>query len=733
MKKLIIVFLCVISIFSYYISYKQFENIEWKKISEPINFTDFQFTITNDSLLSDPETIYPIIQKTAEELNVNIFRDTILYTEGNAIESNYYVLLTTDTKLFRKLDIIQGRYLSWKETESGEFFLSSKTTGNENQIGTINVFGKKNSLTIKPLIKSYSQISVAGEYYVEGIKQKESTVFYNTLARNFNDAFNPETPFTADYFISKENNEPYFPTDTDTLFLIKQILACVIALMVFYYILHRGKVIAIHKMHGIKNIEIWFTSIGKLLLIIFLATLIATIVFSLLQEGYNIQFIIEITVQHIETFIVITALSIIALFYILTVKISSILKNRKDTRLLFVINLLLKVGLFISSIFMMITILEQLDLIDEKEKLLTNWKESSDYGVFYPFHIGLDEEDLNQDNGSQTFDAVSKLYELLNQNGSLLINTKFYEQQTLGLPFEGIRYISVNPNYLEKFTILSEDNEILHVEESIQNQLLLVPSKYKEKEQEILNFFNQAHFDNVVYEEDTLRVKVPEYLSKPNYKIIWMKDQQKIFSFNPEVFPTEENLILDPIIQVITENNSLSADKHVILGGGAKDPLKVKLINQDPSLTLEQLKSSLQELQLDDNLKYLITIDHLIFKELSDLKQERLLNMLVLISLISGIIFILVQNTILMYYNYQKLFTVHSLFGTSFFKTYQNILYTFFGTWLVQFIILLLIDSKSTKLTLIILMLLLIEFMLTITTITILEQRNKVRILKGGI
>ena len=104
-------------------------------------------------------------------------------------------------------------------------------------------------------------------------------------------------------------------------------------------------------MLGIKNIGIWFISIGKLLIITFLVALIVSFIYSIFQEGINKQFIIEIIMQYIETYIIITAFSIIALFYIIRVKISSTLKNRKDTRIVFIFNLLLKMLLFISSIF----------------------------------------------------------------------------------------------------------------------------------------------------------------------------------------------------------------------------------------------------------------------------------------------------------------------------------------------------------------------------------------------
>ncbi|MGG2108001.1 DUF1430 domain-containing protein [Lysinibacillus pakistanensis] len=737
MKKLIILFLCLLSVFSYYISYKQFENAEWGKNMDADSFSDFSFLIEDNDLgLSDPEVVYPIILKTAKELGVNIFRDVIFYSEGNSVETTRYVLLTTDTQLFHSLPLIKGRYLSFSETQQAEdYYLSSKEKNDQHQIGTVKVFGNHNLMNIKPLIMSYHQIPVAGEYHVESIKPMQATVFYEALATNFNEAFHPETPISGDYFMVKEikENNPYMPTNTNTFEFVKLILAGVIALLVFYYILHQGKAIVIYKMHGVSSGAIWSLFIGKLLLLVFFIMYILLLLFSIFQEGLHTSFILKMTVQHILTFAIIVGLSVIGLFYILTIKMNTVLKNRKDTKFIVVFNILLKTTFFIISIFMISSILGQLSKIDEAKEQLANWEKSVDYGVFYPFNIGFDFEDLKKGSGSKTLAAVTKLYSTLNKEGSLLIHTKYYEQETLKEPYEGIRYISVNPNYLKKYPILSEDNKEIIVDESIKHQLLLVPHQYKDKEAEILDFFNQDYTLLIEFEKENVKAEIPKHLMEPNYHIIWTQDQQEIFSFNPEVFPNGKNIIKDPIIRVITENNSFESDRHVINGGGAKDPLKVKLVDGDPMRTYEKLKKTLKELQLDDNFKYLVTIDHLIFKELSDLKQERLLTMLVFISMMIGTIFVLIQNTILMFHNRKKLFIVRSLFGAGFFKTYRSILYILIGTWILQIAIpLIIIKTISISLVVIICVLLLIELTMLALTVIILENKNKIRVLKGG-
>lgn len=737
MKKLIVIFLCVISLFSYYISYKQFENEQWKNISDYENFSDYSFAIAKDSGLDDPEEVYPIILQTAKELKVNIFRDVTLYANEESVELFRYVLITNDTELFRNIPLKHGRYLNEVESQgSKNFFLSSKEMKDKDQIGTFEVFGKNSLMFVKPLILSYSQVLVDGQYHVESNHSVQPNDFYETLTNNFNKTLNPEVPFTVDDFVPQEINdsEPYVATDIKTLLYIELILVLVVSLLVFYYILHRGKEIAIYKMQGVNSTRIWKESIGRLLFIVFIVTYAILLVFLICREGLHISFILKMTIQHFLNFIIIICSSLIALFYINSTKINTILKNRRDTKAAIVFNILLKITLSILSIIMLASLLNQISVIEKTEKELINWKKSADYAVFSPFYIGMDAEDLKKSSGSKTYASIAMLYSILNKEGSLFIHTKYYEQETLKLPFEGIRYISVNPNYLKKYPILSVDNKEIFVDEAIDYRLLLVPHQYKDKEQEILNYFNESYVSSLDYEKENVTTEIPTHLKKPDFHIIWTKDRQEIFSFNPEVFPNEKNMIIDPIIMVKTDNNMLNYEKQeAILGSGASDPLKVKLIDSTPELTYEKLKETLQELNLDDNLKYLVTIDHLIIKELDDLKQERLLTILVFISMLIGTIFVLIQNTILMFHNRKKLFIVRSLFGTGFFKTYRSILYILLGTWIVQIVIPLMItNTVSTSLVSIICILLIIEFLMFVLTVIILENKNKIRVLKGG-
>lgn len=168
--------------------------------------------------------------------------------------------------------------------------------------------------------------------------------------------------------------------------------------------------------------------------------------------------------------------------------------------------------------------------------------------------------------------------------------------------------------------------------------------------------------------------------------MIWIKNNQEIFSFNPDVYKSNHNKIKDEIIEVMTENNSLVGERDTILGG-ANDPLKIKLVKRDAGLTYKTLEPELKRLGLDDNLRYLVTVDQYILKDIYDMRQTIKMLFMVTSGLIVGILFLVTQNIIVYFNKNQQKIVVHRLFGVSFFRTYRGYMWLFVLMWVVQLLI----------------------------------------------
>ena len=397
-----------------------------------------------------------------------------------------------------------------------------------------------------------------------------------------------------------------------------------------------------------------------------------------------------------------------------------------------------------------LSIFSQYAEIRAKQENLKSWEQSKDYGVFYPVNVGYDVEDIQHGSPKTTAAEAIELYPVLNRMGAVFIEALMYDEMSLILnkDREGIRSVKVNPNYLREFPVYFAHNQPVQVTEDTSDWILLVPEKYSNRENEIMSYFHKERADAYEYEEHFFRRAVPDSVKNQQIKIIWLADDQKIFSFNPKVFPAENNMIIDPIIQVVTEENSICADRaNIMTGGGGTDPLKVRLINRDTALTLRTLEPELKRLKLDDNLKHLITVEQFVLQQIYDL--QKWMNHLLLISLglIAGLLILVVQNLTIFFNKYQRKFIVRRLFGIGFFRTYKEYILLFSVTWAFQLLISFFVNRAGAyihfigklnevadiKLFAVAAGLILFELAASVMVLVIIEQKNKVKVLKGGI
>lgn len=734
MKKIIVIFLIILSVFSFAIAYNQTAKEENNNIQNIENNIAKQFVIPNDTILSTPEEIYPILYETANECKVNIFRTNINYTADDKAEIIKYVLLTKDTAFFDTFRLRSGRFLNEKDIKQDRYFMSTLNTNDKNQIGVIKNFGNNNLVLVKPLKTSYENLPVYGKYFVEVSNEKAFNIFINALVTKVNKNF--KTSYSLKDFTKKSSDDVNQETSSSiSLQYIYYITIIIVMILLVYYIFSESKKIGIIKMHGVSNIRLWFIVYGKVITIIFILAILVLLPLTALVKDTTFKFVYNTILYQFENYIIMIAISLVSYIYISKIKLSHIIKNRKDTNGIFVLNIILKVCGSIILILLCCSILSQYEDIHNKQETLKNWQYSKDYGVFYPVNIGNDQQDLENNLPIFTFRVNAELYPVLNKMGSVLINSKMYEEKALILDKndDGIRSVTVNTNYLRQFSVLDANNRRVQVAENTTNWALLVPEKYRNKESQIREFFKKDRVDSMDYDKSFFKTEVPDDIKNQQINIIWTENNQKIFSFNPEVFKSENNIIVDPIIQVITEKNSLLTDKSSILGGGCSDPLKIKLINRDTSLTYKTLEPELIKLKLDDNLKHLITVNQFVLQEIYDLKNQ--VNSLLIISLglILVLLILIVQNLSIFFNKYKRKFIVRKLFGTGFFRTYKEFSLLFSISCGAEILISSILNKAfNMQLIEVALIIILIELITSVIALVIIERRNMVKVLKGG-
>ncbi|PHB46617.1 bacteriocin-associated protein [Bacillus wiedmannii] len=734
MKKVVVFFLIVASILSGFIAFQQTDHKEFEKMEKVEQRIGKEFVIPDVLGFANPSEIYPILLEAAKESHTNIFRTNVAYHEDEHAEILKYVLLTTETIYFKQFQLSGGNVLKPKDTFQGNAFLSTVHTKDTKQKGVIKDFGDNHVITIKPLQTSYEHLPMAGRYVVEGVDDKSYDAFLKLFSKKLNQHFKPKQYIVADDFKRNlSNNEEALDSPINSLSYIQYMVFIVLLCFLIYYVFNEAKRIGVIKMHGVSNLRLWFIVIGRTIASMFVLSIGISVLATAFVKNVTSGFIYTIMFDQCKTYLIITILSLVSYFYISKIKVNQMIKNRKDTKGIFVFNTLLKVTCSIIFVLLGTSILEQYITVKEKQVNLKNWEKNKDYGVFYPLSVGNDEEQQGMHKTASSING--DLYPILNKMGAVLIDSKEYEEIELSRnkDYKGIWSVTVNNNYLREFPIYDIHNQRVQVSEDTENWILLVPEKYQNREKEILRFFEERRKPAIEYEEKRMHREVPNHLRNRKIDIIWIKNNQEIFSFNPDVYKSDNNKIRDEIIEVMTEKNSFVGERDLILGGGANDPLKIKLIKRDAGLTYKTLEPELKRLGLDDNLRYLVTVDQYISKDIYNLQKTMKILLTVTSGLIVGILFLVTQNIIVYFNKNQQKIVVHRLFGVDFFRTYKGYMLQFVLMWIVQLSICFIVKKEfDLKLLTVVAMLILIEFTASIIALITMERRNKKTVIKGG-
>lgn len=763
MKKILSSLLIFVFAVSFLLAYNQTYRNELDQMEKAGEGISRQFGIPNHANLASPDEMYPILLEAAIETKVNIFRTHIDYSVDDEVQIHKYVLLTDNTRLFDSFRLKSGKFLTAEDTQQGTSFLSTVDSRDPDQMGMIKSFGNKNLIEMKPLRVAFEHLPVEGQYFVEASEEQYTKFVEGVIYKiTTNKLVDQGTLLTPEYFKGQSYNSGEMEIETDFLTYIRYLIFIITIIMLAYYIFYESKRIGVMKMHGLSNLHLWYLVAGRLITVIFALAAGISVLASLLIKDTTVQFMGSVIISQLISYVIVTLISLIVYIYVSRIKVIDVIKNRKETNGIFALNTLLKIGCSIFLILVILPIWSQFDDLRIKQENLKSWERSKDYGVFYPVKVGNDLEDIQKGSPKTTAAEVTGLYPILNQMGAVYINAGSYEQRALLLnrEFEGVRSISANLNYLHEFTVYDAQKNPVKISEDTSDLILLVPEKYRSNEKDILDYFKKTRKSRAEADENLFKVEIPDSVRNQQVKIIWIANGQKIFSFNPDVFRSESNMIVDPIIQVITEKNSLVADKaNMMTGGGGRDPLKVKLINRDSEETLKTLEPELKRLKLDDNLTSLVSVDQYVLEQIYDLQKQRNQLLYISLGLVAGLLVLVVQNLSVFFSKYQRRFIVRRLFGTGFFRTYKEYMWLLTATWVIQIGTCFLVNSGlassllqkagnvfavassinqamgSSDINVLAagVGVTAIEFAASVLALFVIERRNKVKVLKGGV
>lgn len=190
--------------------------------------------------------------------------------------------------------------------------------------------------------------------------------------------------------------------------------------------------------------------------------------------------------------------------------------------------------------------------------------------------------------------------------------------------------ISVSKNYFDYNKVLTINNNDIReqLKEDTNTVNILVPEKYKNREQDIINIYRDyMMFNNVevanIY-TDRLGLSKDTRLSDDfNVNIIYVKNDQKYFSFKPEIAVKSNNYIEDCIVIVLSPETIHPVQMYGVMTRGLFSPMSTKNIDSEE----DQIKQLFLNLDSEDSFFKLKSV----YSTYREHKQDKILAISIII------------------------------------------------------------------------------------------------------
>lgn len=726
MKKIIGIFSFIMFISLFFINYSNYMNDNYKKLITLSSMFNYQMEIPNDIINANP--IYlETLKQTANDHNINIAR-TISYYNNEVKESvtEVYIYLTSDTRLFRRINLSKGSFLTVEDMKNTQLFLSTINTKSNNQIGKISDFGGGHNFSIYILDNLITQYKYPGIYMLECASQEVYQDFIRDYAKKINMLTESEYE-ESDYTNISVVNEARIDGSIDII-AISLFFLFVITFTFIFYLITQTKAISVMKLNGYSTIETYLMIFVIYFIKVFIINNIILLPVMFFIPDNNFDFVIQVFMTNTLVFLaILLILTFFSALYIKSIKTTYCIKGKKPLTAIVIINESLKILVTIIVISLSVNLLKDLQIIKQKQNSYHNWTISSEYGIFYPVSTGNDSSAIRA--GEYPLDLPTyDLYPILNREyNAIYINSDMYTTDSILNSSEGsIRYIIVNPNYLKEFPIYDEGGNQILIDEETDYTVYLVPEQYK-----YLEKYNYDDFIKARQQFYDLHSNFYHLTDKQNSKkivFIYTKSNQEIFSINSDVFPDNENRIPDPIIQVMTEGNCLVPD--TFYSSTSNQTIFIKLINTDTEITYSKLLPVLKEYGLDDNFPYLVRSNDLILKEIATLQEEANVSRFILGCLSVILLFTIIQSIYLLFQKNRYEYFLKKTLGHSYIQKYKNIFVLLLIINLIEIIVcFLLLRDFGT----IFLLKTTIEIILANLIVLYFERYSTLQILKEGL
>lgn len=713
MKKVNSIILIIISILTFFILYN---DAEFKNLDNITRFEDkldnsYKLIIPSDVNKQHSKVVLKDIKEVLDKYNANIYYTKL---EENTDGSEKYIkyIYFTNPNYLSNLKVSNGRVFSLDENNSDKF-LSTDKTGDSKQIGQISVFNKGTHLEIHTLssllekklfLDGYCNVKLNnGQDINSFIKDLENKLHITgiTVSQGFED----ETTISSQWFV---------------------ILALyfLVILVILYDILKSYKNIGIKKMLGFSKTSIWLDKFKTLAFMQIIIQIIVTIVLCLIKfkyyNDYISNFLIELFLIYTIELVILFIATLIPYIYINKIKVSDMIKNKQPTKEIIIFNLIIK-SLFIIIFFIILNI-SFLNFDEIKNAYSTSygkWEEMSDYAIISSVYDMPTEELF----GDKAFDKQEEMYKYFNKKGAILADFSEYSPSTRAIRLKESTYafesdnVWVNPNYLKINKVYDVNGNEVKISEEETKTLVLVPDKYRNLEKEITEYYK---FQN--------RGSSDPIKQNQQIKLIWIKSNQKLFTYALDINPKQNNTVLDPFINVTTEHNGDYSEFSKVMAY-SENPFKMKL---DNSMTIDDnIRPELRELGFNQYILDIPRASDAVAVESKQIKDVMKLLVSIMIILVISLVITIIQNIYTYFKNYKTYLSVRHFLGYGLFNTFKEYFVLIFINWLAIIFIIRFFNLMNLKLQVITSVICIFtELLLSLIILIMFNKRNINTILK---
>ncbi|WP_432977008.1 hypothetical protein [Dactylosporangium sp. CA-233914] len=741
MKRILnVLLMLLLSVFAFAIAYVQADSDQRDAMKTLPAVTGETFLIPDDPNLADPDTVHAALLSAAAEAHVNILRTNVGYSPAEVPQITQYILLTTDTKVYDAFGLRGGHWLTAAETQSGRHYLASAAVGGNDadRVGRISDFGGNDQIAIRPLGAAYDLLPVTGRYIAETTDGSSLDRFFTLFAEKSNSG-----KTAADFRNAESVQRSGGLTLASALPTMLYFIILLTAVLLVYELLHDAKQVGVMKLNGLGTLRIWYAVSARFILLVMAAVAVAAVAAAWLIPDSTAGFVGSLLASLGRAYAVMLVASLLTCVYISRIKLSDTIKNRKNTRGVFFVNLALKAACSVVVVIVGVWSWVQYGQIADQQATLANWAKTRDYAVFTPTSVGNDLTTFETNQPGPSTAEVYDLYPKLNARGALFIDATNFEPAALASPQDVPRSIQVNPNFLRAYPVRDTSGTAVDIPESTTAWVVMLPEHFKPDESEIMSYFRKVRDDNYRAEEHCAGHKPPAELADQPVRLIWLAEGQRAFSFNPKVYPDHRNEIPDPMIQVMTTANSLGCDRANMITGGVGGALKVK-VDGDSKGTLDSLGPDLRAMRLDDNLTHLVTMNEYVLQQVVELRSAVRQTTAVGLGLLIVMLALAAEGLVLSFSMHARKIVVRRLHGVGLRRSYREFTLTFAYSWAAQLlaVVVLLFGADVIGLNAgltaaipaalaIAVAIIAVELLFSNTAIAFIERKSLVKVLKG--